>query len=117
CGQLLIASGSAKQVDIDQALKLQVQFGGKIGEILVNQGVCTEDDVLTVLSKQLGLPRLSAWESIPNDLYGIDLYGIEKSWWVKNHAFPLGERDGQVWVALADVLDLFVAGTLKHKTG
>lgn len=116
-GALLIQAGCVSEADVENALKLQSQFGGKIGEILVNQGVCTEEDVLAMLSRQLGLPRLSDWDGIPTDAYTLDLHGLDRQWWIKHHAFPLGEKDGQIWIALADVLDIFVPQTIRHKTG
>lgn len=116
-GALLIQAGCVSEADVENALKLQSQFGGKIGEILVNQGVCTEEDVLAMLSRQLGLPRLADWDGIPTDVYTLDLHGLDRQWWIKHHAFPLGEKDGQIWIALADVLDIFVPQTIRHKTG
>lgn len=116
-GALLIQAGCVSEADVENALKLQSQFGGKIGEILVNQGVCTEEDVLAMLSRQLGLPRLSDWDGIPTDAYTLDLHGLDRQWWIKHHAFPLGEKDGQIWIALADVLDIFVPQAIRHKTG
>src|SRR5690606_18926349 len=68
-------------------------------------------------SRQLGLPRLADWDGIPTDVYTLDLHGLDRQWWIKHHAFPLGEKDGQIWIALADVLDIFVPQTIRHKTG
>lgn len=115
CGQLLIQAGNATSIDVEQALKLQSQFGGKIGEILVNQGVCTEEDVLKVLALQLNVPRLSEWESIPTDAYSIELYGMDKAWWLKHGCFPLGERDQKIWIVMGDVLVNLVPEILRRK--
>jgi hypothetical protein len=117
CGELLIAAGKVTSTDVDQALKLQAQFGGKIGEILVNQGVCTEEDVLAVVAAQLDVPRLAAWENIPTDAYSLNLHNMEKSWWLKQGCFPLGEKDDQIWIAMSDVLVDLVPEILSRKTG
>jgi type II secretory ATPase GspE/PulE/Tfp pilus assembly ATPase PilB-like protein len=117
CGELLIAAGKVTSTDVDQALKLQAQFGGKIGEILVNQGVCTEEDVLAVLAHQLDVPRLSVWDNIPSDAYSLNLYDMDKSWWLKQGCFPLGEKDGQIWIAMSDVLVDLVPEIIARKTG
>lgn len=117
CGQLLIGAGNATSADVEQALKLQAQFGGKIGEILVNQGVCTEEDVLAVLAVQLQVPRLADWDAIPSDAYGIELYEMDKSWWLKHNCFPLGEKNQQIWIAMSDVLVNLVPEILRRKTG
>lgn len=117
CGQLLVEAGNATLADVEQALKLQAQFGGKIGEILVNQGVCTEEDVLAVLAVQLNVPRLSAWEAMPSDVYSVELFDMDKSWWLKHGCFPLGEKDQQIWIAMSDVLVNLVPEILRRKTG
>lgn len=117
CGELLIAAGRVTPADVDQALKLQAQFGGKLGEILINQGVCTEEDVLSVLAAQLEVPRLSAWENIPSEAYSLNLYEMDKSWWLKQGCFPLGEKGDQLWIAMPDVLSGLVPEILQRKTG
>ena len=53
-GEMLIEAGAIDDRELQSALVLQQQYSGKIGELLVNQGSCTEDDVLAALSVQLG---------------------------------------------------------------
>jgi len=116
-GAMLVSLGVVTIEDVKQALAVQKRFAGRIGEILINQGVCSEEDVLLVLSQQLDLPRLAAWGEMPADVYSLELFGMERSWWSKQQALPLGEKDGFIWVAMSDVLDHFIAETLLAKTG
>jgi len=111
-GELLIASKIIDEADLQAALVLQKQYPSKIGELLVNQGVCTEDDVLSVLSRQLALPRLSMWGCFPDGVDESQLYGLDRAWWLRQESYPLGERDGSLWVAMPDVMDFFVSDTL-----
>ncbi len=116
-GALLIHEGIINDNELKQALNIQKQYGGRIGEVLINQGNCSEEDVLTQLSLQLDLPRLQDWQDIPGDLGNIELYGISAEWWSKQKAFPLGLKDNQLWVAVHDVLDVFVLDAVKQITG
>jgi type II secretory ATPase GspE/PulE/Tfp pilus assembly ATPase PilB-like protein len=116
-GMLLIRKGIINDDELKQALNIQKQYGGRIGEVLVNQGSCSEEDVLTQLSLQLGLPRLQDWQDIPGDIGSVELYDIKTEWWSKQKAFPLGILDNQLWVAVHDVLDGFVLEAVKQMTG
>jgi len=111
-GELLTERGVVDEKELRSALELQKQYAGKIGELLVNQGACTEDDVLVALSIQLGLPRLGEWGAFPSGDEMADGYGMERKWWLNQCSYPLGERDGQLWVAVPDVMDFFIAETL-----
>jgi len=113
-GSLLISSGNINNNDLEQALVIQKQYGGRLGEILINQGRCSEEDVLTQLAQQLELPRLQEWENIPVSVNDLEFYGIDMQWWHKQNAFPLGEKDKQLWVALPDVLDTFTIETIQQ---
>lgn len=120
-GELLIEAGVIDDRELQAALALQKQYPGKIGEVLVNQGACSEEDVLEALSRQLDLPRLRVWEEksgFPSDGQNLDLLGMTSAWWQAQKAVPLGEREGHCWIAMSDVLDPFVPeviAKLSHK--
>ena len=111
-GELLIEAGAIDENELQSALALQKQYSGKIGELLINQGSCTEDDVLVALSCQLDLPRLQAWGAFPDSASGAQMCGMDRKWWLDQRAYPLGERDGKLWVAMPDVMDFFISDTI-----
>ncbi len=111
-GELLIKAGAIDDHELQSALALQQQYSGKIGELLVNQGSCTEDDVLAALSVQLGLPRLLDWGAFPESINEGQLSGMDRKWWLGQHACPLGERDDLLWIAMPDVMDFFIPDTI-----
>ncbi len=119
-GEYLLENGQIRREDIDKALSLQKGYSGRIGEILVNQGACSEEDVLSALSRQLNLPRIKDWEENSGgtnlDAYLFDGHGLPGSWWLSQKAFPLGVSNGSLWVAMQDVLDVFVAEVLERQT-
>ncbi len=56
-GELLLYSGKLTKVQLDKALKQQEVTGKKIGgEILVEEGYVTNNDIIEVLEFQLGIP-------------------------------------------------------------
>jgi type II secretory ATPase GspE/PulE/Tfp pilus assembly ATPase PilB-like protein len=64
------------------------------------------------------LPRLSDWLA----LRGVNAvtrmeqsYGLSNRWWRQQEAFPLGEHEGVIWVALQDVYEDFVPSVLRSK--
>jgi general secretion pathway protein E len=65
-GELLLQAGSISNDDLAKALSLQDSVGGRLGAILVRIGAISEDNLLPVLSGQLGFPLLSA-EDLPLD--------------------------------------------------
>lgn len=61
-GELLREAGLIDSADLEQALEAQQRLGGLLGGLLVRLGSLSENDLLTHLSKQLGLPVLSLSE-------------------------------------------------------
>lgn len=66
-GDLLIAQGLVRATDLERALSLQEQMGGRLGALLVRTGALSEEQLLDVLSKQLALPLLGRDVSLPAD--------------------------------------------------
>jgi type IV pilus assembly protein PilB len=57
-GELLIERGIIDQVQLNQALAVQRERGGLIGEILVELGFAKEDEIAQTLTAQYGFPYL-----------------------------------------------------------
>lgn len=55
-GEMLLENGVIDEVQLEGALVRQKQWGGRLGENLVNQGFVSEITLLKFLSKQLDLP-------------------------------------------------------------
>ncbi len=97
-GEMLIADGLANEADIQRALEFQQRFGGQLGAVLIRMGAVSEDALLTVLSRQLALPVLTA-QQIPTDvdifLKTIEKSGIDKDWWLDQEivAWELPENE------------------------
>lgn len=69
-GERLVAKGLINNDDVQRALDVQHQAGGRIGSILIRMGAVSEDIILSTLSEQLGYPCLS-----PKDMpAALDIY-------------------------------------------
>jgi type IV pilus assembly protein PilB len=54
-GEILIEQGSATQDQIVAAVLESKDFGKRVGEVLIEQGVCTEEQVARALAEQFGV--------------------------------------------------------------
>lgn len=79
-------------------------LGGDLGQILVNKGFVTEDQLLTFLARSLSIPYVHLKRTtIPSDLVQrIPLYLARRY-----HVVPLRQEGKVVTVAMADPLDRF----------
>ena len=57
-GELLLTNGSISPEQLEEALQLQEQGGGLLGDILVEKGFISETEIVRALSAQYGLPVL-----------------------------------------------------------
>lgn len=57
-GEILVSRHIVGQRDVDKALVVQSQVGGRLGSILIRSGALSEQQLLECLSEQLGMPVL-----------------------------------------------------------
>ncbi len=58
-GDILVEQQLLSEDQLRQALKLQATVGKKLGEVIIDQGWVTDQDVLRALSEQLSIPRVN----------------------------------------------------------
>ncbi|MBK6735850.1 MAG: hypothetical protein IPG61_17610 [bacterium] len=88
--------------DLQAAIALQKDSRGrKLGEVLVENHFLTEDELLKVLSAQLGFPYLDM-DRIPRRP-GL-LAPFKSGWFMRNQALPFRGPDGALMLAVADPL-------------
>src|SRR5690606_26927497 len=66
-GDILVTRELIRAADLERALELQDAMGGRLGQLLVRIGALSEDQLLEVLSAQLGLPVLGRDAMPPAD--------------------------------------------------
>ena len=66
-GELLLRDGLVGAPDLERALALQAKIGGRLGGVLMRTGALSEDSLLQVLSRQLGLPVVGLDLPLPDE--------------------------------------------------
>ncbi|PJK14731.1 type II secretion system protein [Lysobacteraceae bacterium NML07-0707] len=103
-GQLLLARQAITEADLERALELQRDVGGRIGNLLIRIGALSEEQLLDALSQQLGLPLLGR-DLEPPSIYewslpeGTDLPG---DWMIDRQALIWQDSEGRVLCASRD---------------
>lgn len=109
-GELLLQANKISPDQLDVALDIQKRQGRKLGDVLVDEGFMTEDDMIEVLEFQLGIPHVNL------DNYEIDpLYAtmIPENIVQRYNLIAIGERDGAIMVAMEDPLNIFAIDDVK----
>jgi len=66
-GELLLEAGLVGSNDLERGLALQQKIGGRLGSVLMRIGAVSEDNLLQVLSRQLGLPVMGIDVPAPDE--------------------------------------------------
>jgi general secretion pathway protein E len=106
-GRLLIDDGVIEQAELDRALAFQRSYGGRLGGILLRFGALSEDRLLIVLSRQLGI-AIIAPDQIPIDsatfMAAMDKSGYPPEWWIDQEALPWLDDSGALHCVARDPL-------------
>lgn len=101
-GQLLLEKGVIKQAQLDEALKIQKEKGGLLGQVLATLGYVTEEQIAQAITVQYGFPYL------PLSSYDMDENAIKLV--PENVArqyclVPIDKIGNTVTIAMADPLN------------
>ncbi len=114
-GQLLLDNKIITETQLGDALELQKQQGGRVGEILINKGYINEQTLMVYLGKQCGIEYVSLANiaKIPQEV--LDIIPVATA---KRHIMIPIKKDGRkLTVAMADPLNVFVLDDIKLTTG
>ncbi|HIE53076.1 MAG TPA: type II secretion system protein GspE [Armatimonadetes bacterium] len=114
-GQLLLRRTELTEGQLNEALDLQRETPGeRLGQILVELGYVSREEVLTVLAEQFRLPLLQLRErDIDPEVIGV----IPPELAYRHQVLPLARRDDTLRVAIADPLNLGALDDLRLVTG
>jgi len=117
-GELLVKEGLITAANLEKAISVQKQEGGRLGEILVKLGFVKENQVVGVLGKQLNIPYFSLGTGLlkPAIDQGLEQL-IPQDFALKNSIIPLSRTLRSLTVAMADPLDIILLDNLKKLTG
>ena len=101
-GQLLVERGLLPEDDLEKALSLQKERKERLGKILIDLGFISQQTLYSILSEQLGIPRVD-----PDELGEIPVEAskVTPAFLRQFLLYPFRADDGRVLVAMADPLD------------
>jgi len=117
-GEFLIKEGLITVSQLEKAISVQRQEGGRLGEILIKLEMVKEDQVVAALGKQLNMPYFSLGTGMlkPAMDQGLE-HLIPQDFAFKNCVLPLSRMLRSLTIAMADPLDLLLIDSLRKLTG
>jgi type IV pilus assembly protein PilB len=112
-GELLVSRGLLSRGELVEALNVQREKGGRLGEVLRKMKVLSEEDVTHALAEHLAIEyiRLDDMSSIDVNIARMLPEGIAKRFCL----VAIREMEGKVVVAMADPLDVVAIDTITLK--
>jgi type IV pilus assembly protein PilB len=103
-GEMLIESGHIDEIQLNSALAYQRDWGGRLGSILIKKGFISENEILNLMGKQLGIPCISLeeFEKPSDELLNKISVDIAK----KYQIFPIRFEGKSLLIATSDPTDL-----------
>ncbi|MGQ9523395.1 MAG: type II secretion system ATPase GspE [Armatimonadota bacterium] len=113
-GEILIERGLITEEQLHEALEQQKRSGELIGQVLINLGYVQERDVLEALGEQLGLPVVTLTE---HSVDPVALGQVPSEFAMRHQLIPLRSDDHTITVAMANPLDVQPLDDLRLVTG
>jgi len=111
-GEILLSTFAVERGEVEKALKFQQEYGGRIGEILVNSRIISEEQVTVILSRQFDIPEISRQIKDLSQLEFAPLLDIDPVWFITNEILPLYAHEQAMYFAIKDPLDFFPLETV-----
>jgi hypothetical protein len=112
-GEILVEQGNLSGEQLEEALSVQKERGGKFGETLILLGYADEDTVYRALAAQTRMPFVDLTD-IQIDSAVLGRVAVKTVFQKK--VLPLDQDNGNLKVALSDPLDLEVVEELSLLT-
>ncbi|MCX6364853.1 MAG: ATPase, T2SS/T4P/T4SS family [Actinobacteria bacterium] len=113
-GALLVASGLVTQVQLDGALKRQHSDGGRLGEVLVNEDLVTEQDIVRAVAGQMRIGVVDLSQTAPQaNAIGL----LSRDFIIRHRLMPLSLDDnGSLVLAMTNPLDVITVDEVGMRT-
>ena len=113
-GELLLRENVVSLVQLEEAQREIVKFGGRLGHTLAKLGYVEETQLVQFLSRQYGVPSIEVEEvEIPVDV--VDL--IPQSVAEKHSLIPVNLQGSSLIVAMSDPSNIYAMDDIKFLTG
>ncbi|ADH98951.1 GspE/PulE family protein [Salisediminibacterium selenitireducens] len=111
-GDLLVEAGLLTEQQVQDVLK--VKGSEKLGDALISRDYITENQLIEVLEFQLGIPHVHINQQ-PVDESVIRL--IPRDFAARNEVFPIQKKNNQLQVAMSDPMDYVTLEDIRMSTG
>ena len=113
-GELLVKEGLITQEQLQEALSEQKASGGRLGYHLTKKEIISEDELTTFLSKQYGVPSINLSEfEIDPEVIKLVPFDVAKKYFV----IPINRAGSTLILAMADPSNIFAIDDIKFMTG
>ncbi|NFN19130.1 type II secretion system protein GspE [Clostridium botulinum] len=113
-GNILINAGKINSYQLQEALKSQKILGKKLGEILVDSNIITEEEIIESIEQQTGIKKVDL-NTITFDNKSIAI--IPKNLCSKYSLIPFGFDNNKIKVAMSDPLNIYAIDDVAISTG
>jgi type IV pilus assembly protein PilB len=114
-GEMLVKAQLITDVQLEEAIKVQRREGGKLGSIVVRQGFCSDQDIVSFLGMQYGVPAadLDQWPAIEPGVVALVPAELAN----KHKVLPLQRSGNVLTLAMSDPTDIFAMDDVRFHTG
>lgn len=113
-GDMLVELGTITQKQLEDELKRQRITGKRLGELLIEDKLITENEILSLLEVQLGIPRVYL------DMINVEEQAVKtipQSLALKYNLIPVYIDNEKLNVAMSDPLNIFALDDVKIASG
>ncbi len=112
-GELLLEKGYITKDQLRSGLSIQDQSSRKLGNILLEAGIVTEDQLVEVISERLKIPKINLASLVINpEIIKLVPVDIAK----KHTIFPIFKMGQNLTIVMADPLDIIALDEIKYVT-
>ena len=113
-GDILVAKGIISAAQVEEGLNLQAETGSKLGQIIVDRGWVTEQQILQALSEQLSIPYIK----LRSGLHDPEIVSmVDKTIASRLKVLPLFKVRGNMFLATADAQAIHSFKEIEERTG
>jgi type IV pilus assembly protein PilB len=112
---MLVKAQLITDAQLEDAIKIQRREGGKLGSIVVRQGFCSDQDIVSFLGMQYGVPAadLDQWPAIEASVIALVPAELAN----KHKVLPLQRSGNVLTLAMSDPTDIFAMDDVRFHTG
>ena len=114
-GEMLVKAQLITDAQLEEVMKVQRREGGKLGSLVVRAGYCSDQDIVSFLGMQYGVPAadLEQWPAIEPSVIAL----VPKDLALRHKVLPLQRTGNVLTLAMSDPTDIFAMDDVRFHTG